>query len=85
MSKANEASPATVGSEVERVVRRLRTWLEAGPGKDDTTFMSRSDAIAVLVAMHKMAEALEFVLEDDGLIPRATSATRKVCRKALSA
>jgi len=34
---------------------------------------------------NKMRVALAYVLEDDGLLPRATSATRKVCRDALAA
>jgi len=46
------------------------------------------EAVAVLRRQadenEKMRRAIEYVLEDDGLIPRATSAARKVCRDALT-
>lgn len=43
-----------------------------------------SDLAAAQATIAELEVALQYVLEDDGLLPRATSACRKVVRAALA-
>ena len=54
-------------------------------GRENAEFVAHSfaDIPALLADRDRLVEALQYVLEDDGLVPRATSKCREVVRQAL--